>query len=204
MGKLYRVPPSTRRRRPLNRRQVTQVRKIVNSGKQFKTKATYGQQTITSTGALTELTAITEGDDFYNREGDKIQLLNIKMLLSMINNSTTPTTNKARIMIVRAKGAPLVVADMPTFESQPDLDKMSVLWEEHWFFDDQVTYQPIQRNSKIRFKKGRIPYMLVKYDDDESATNAQHNAVYAYWVGSEATNGPMVRYIFYTNYWNAT
>lgn len=56
----------------LNFKQVKQVQKIINKNKQLKHVYISAASTISTTGVLKEFTTVTEGDNFNNRDGDKI------------------------------------------------------------------------------------------------------------------------------------
>lgn len=199
-GRIYRAPVP--KRRPLNTRQVKQVQKIIEKDKKFKTKHDYFNVTPLTTKSLTELTAITEGDNYFERHGDKIHLKKIVIHMSIAQNDT-PTRMMNRLLIVRSKTGPLVVADLPAYDAEVDLDDMAILHEEIFNIQSVDNTQPIQRTIKLKFQNKRVPHMNVEYDDDDSATNAQNNPVYMYWVGSDATYGLSVIGHYYTSFFDA-
>lgn len=194
-GKIYRAPA----RKPLNVRQTKQVQRIIQKNKQFKTFHDSFLISVSDAKDLTEFTAITEGDDYNTRDGDKIQLKNILVHLS-INTTDTPIGGKVRLMMIRSKTGPLVVADLPAYNAEPDLDKYAILYEEFFNMQDD-NINPINRKIKLKFQNKKVPHMNVHFDDDESATLAQRNPVYMYWVSSASC--AVVLGNFYTNFFNA-
>ncbi len=187
-GKMTRVFRGTgSRQRSLNFRQVKQVQKIINTNKKLKSKWTnFNNITMDIAGSLIEITAIPEGDDFNQRDTDKILCQSVKVQLSL-RNGVTPGPQNNRIMLVRAKQGTLAIADMPSVVQEPDQDKMQVLYDEIIGYND-VDFDPLIRNIFKGFRKRNIPHLTVTYDDDESATAAQRHAIYLYLVGSTDTN----------------
>lgn len=186
----------------LNFKQVKQVQRIINKNKQLKHVWTSAAQGFSTAGTLIEFTGISEGDNFNNRDGDKIGLQSIRAQLSMRNNTTTPTTQQIRVMIVRGKYGPLVVGDFPTLTGAPDLDKMQVYYDEIWALSDIESDPPIQRKFKKKFSTRKIPHLLVGYDDDVSASAAQRNPIYLYAETSEATNVARMEGYIYAKFFN--
>ncbi len=175
------------RGRKLNFRQVKQVQKIINSNKKLKSKWTFfNNLDMDIAGTLLEITAIPEGDDFNQRDTDKILVQSVKVQTTT-RNGVTPGPQNNRIMLVRAKQGTLVIADMPSVSEEPDQDKMQVLYDEIIGYND-VDFDPLQRYIFKSFKKRNIPHLTVTYDDDESATAAQRHGIYFYVVGSTDTN----------------
>lgn len=186
MGKLVR---STR---PLNRRQVKQVQKIVDINKKLKQNWTFATDTIDTTGYLLEFTAIPEGDDFNQRSSDKIRLQSIRAQLAVRQTGVTPSSADVRVMIVRGKFGPLAVGNMPAYNAEPDLDRMQVYYDFITTLAD-VEINPIHLTYMKKFRTKKVPHISVNYDDDVSGTAAQNNPLYLYAVGSTAANAPFLR-----------
>lgn len=186
----------------LNFKQVKQVQRIINKNKQLKHVYISAASTISTTGVLKEFTTVTEGDNFNNRDGDKIGVQSIRFQLSIRNNSTTPTAQDCRIMLVRGKYGPLATGDMPAIAGAPDLDKMQVYYDETFSMSDIEFDMPMQRNFKKKFTTKKIPHLLVNYDDDVSASVAQKNPLYLFYIGTEATNPAAVRGYTYLKFFN--
>lgn len=200
-GRMVKVV-SANPRRGLNFKQVKQVQNIINKNKQLKHVYQSAGNTISTTGVLKEFTSVAEGDNFNNRDGDKIGVQSIRAMLSLRNNSSTPTAQDIRVMIVRGKYGPLVVGDMPAITGAPDLDKMQVYYDETFTLSDIEFDHPMQRNFKKKFRNRKIPHLLVGYDDDESATAAQRSPIYLYHIGTEATNVAAIRGYVYLKFFN--
>lgn len=192
MGKLIRVSRSSKR--GLNFKQVKQVQKIINTGKQIKTFRTTHDVTTTNAGFFVDLSAVTEGDDFFQRDGDKIHAVSLKTVASMLGTTALATKATIRVLIVRSKTGPLVVGDMPAaLLAQPDLDKMQVLYDHHYQFTASGLGDQIEINYFKSFKNRKVPWMNILYDDDESALLSQSNGVYLFLDTDAAANGPLFR-----------
>lgn len=187
-GKMYNY--TAQNRKGLNFKQVKQVQKIIQKNQQLKTFRSVLANTITTTGVLIECTAITEGDNFNNRDGDKIKVQSLKIPYTICPATDNAIVQNNRIIIVRGKFGPLVVADMPTtVTGQCDLDKMQV-------YHDRL-YQVIDNQDAINdhvvvpfyksFKNKKVPHLLCHYDDDISASACQSNPIYVYTIASSAT-----------------
>lgn len=196
-GRLYNATMSRR----LNKRQVKQVQKIVEKNKQLRTAyvdlddASFAS----SSPVFVELTSIAEGDDNNLRDSDRINLKSIR--LNLVASKLPATTNgdvtTIRVLIARSKTGPLTVADFPASTiALPDNDKMQVLYDRYYalgpydtdgiFIDSVLREIPI----KLKFANKKVPHLTVGYDDDVSATAAQHNPIY---LNIEATGNNTMR-----------
>lgn len=139
----YSRDPRSLPARKLNRRQVKQVQKIVNSNMFLKQTylAVANNTAVASTGTLLEITAIPDGDAFNQRESNRLRLLSYNAKYQFRNSSSNTIssgteTPRLRMLIVRSKQGPLVLADLPTtVTGLPDLDRMQV-------YHDRVHYLP--------------------------------------------------------------
>jgi len=190
---------SAGRQRPLNRRQFKQVQKIVDKDKQLKQCWTpLTSASFSSTPYFVELTELAEGEDFNQRDSDLVNAisLDVKFTIARSAATTNGTASTVRIMIVRSKVGPVVVADLPaspTSSTQPNLTKYSVLYERFIsigpYDSDGIFIDTVCKDiqHKIKFKKGKIPHLGLMYDDAVSATAAQKNGIYLYVDNSDAT-----------------
>lgn len=174
--------------RKLNNRQVRQVQKIVEGNKQIKRLNTSVNGTFTTTGDLYELTAIAKSNTNLTRDSDRINLLQAELEVGFY--SDTAGYKQLRIMMVRGKYGPLVLADFPDIVTTPDYDKMQVYHDRVYTigpgstnFDSSVIHRV---NLKKQFKNRKVPHLNVIYDTDVSATAAQDNPIYIYFIQSSA------------------
>lgn len=196
-GKIYKYP------RRLNTRQVKQVQKIVNKNRTFKTDFQFVNVEPNTTGALVEFTDIDQGDDYNQRDTDRILLQGIRAMLSL---DLDGQDNRIRVLIVRSKIGPLVLADFPAYNTQPNLDKMQVYYEYYVGTSVADADRPFQIRYKKKFNKGKIPHMKVTYADSVSVTAAQSNPVYLFTVGNvaAATSTSLLSGYIYTNWYDAS
>lgn len=177
----------TAKSKGFNRKQVRQVQKIVDSNKKLKSKTNIFELTLSNAGTLTELTAITEGDDFYQRDTDVIRLMSAKGHYNITNGSTA-SAQSCRVLIVRSKVGPLVLANMPAINAMPDLDKFVVLYDQYIRLEaTKDAYLPIFRFYKS-FKNKKVPHLNVIYDDDKDDTASQNHGVYVFTITSAPSN----------------
>lgn len=171
--------------------QVKQVQKIVNKNKRLKT-AWYNINSSATSGTpiFTDITAISEGEDFSQRDSDHILAASLRVQWSMIN-ANTATNQIVRVMIVRGLHGNLLSSDMPAVGVTPNLDLMQVLYDETIHLPGAV-FDPITRFHFKSFKNKKVPHMRVTYNDAASATNAFSNPVYYYAVSSVGTNGAQI------------
>lgn len=192
MGRIVRVAPRRTKGRSLNYKQVKQVQKIIQKNKQLKNhRAEINTGTVDNTGILNEISAISEGDDFNNRDGDKIQALSIKMHGPVRSDTSATGFTTLRVMICRGKFGPLVIGDMPAdTNEQPDLDKMQIYYDRNFTVGHLDTRVVNDVGYYKSFKNSKVPHLLLHYDDDTSATACQSNPLYIFHVSNAATNGP--------------
>lgn len=190
MGRMYRAPAPTGARKGLNFKQVKQVQKIINKNLQIKTYRSVIAVTSTTAGSLIECTSISEGDNFNERDGDKIKVQSLKIPYSICPDTTNAIVHNVRVMVVRGKYGPLVVGDLPTtVTGQADLDKMQV-------YHDKL-YQLIDNQDALNdnvivpfyksFKNKKVPHLLSHFDDSVSATACQSNPIYFFTIASSST-----------------
>ncbi len=180
-----RITQGLNRQRPLNTRQVRQVSKIINSQRILKRKLTmFNSFAVSTTGSLIEISAIAEGDDYQQRTGDIILALKASFSLAF---QAGDVTNLLRVMLVRAKFGSLDVSQMPAIGNEADQDRMQVYFDKHWFMDNVgiVTLNDVQHVKS--FTNRKVPGLNIKYDDTTSATAAQSNALYIYFVSDSGT-----------------
>lgn len=190
MGQMYRAPQPTGARRGLNYKQVKQVQKIIQKNQQLKVFRTQLAVTGVTAGTLVELSAISEGDNFNNRDGDKIKVQSLKMPFAIEGDTASTILQRVRILVVRSKTGPLVAANFPaSLTGQPDLDKMQVYYDRMYSYMDQQ--ESISDNVTVpmykSFKNKKVPHLLCHYDDDVSATDCQQNPIYLWIVGLSNT-----------------
>jgi hypothetical protein len=196
-----RVNASSFRQRKLNFRQVKQVQKIVDKNKQLKQCWTPLDDASfdSSNPVFIELTQLTEGDDFFERDSDLVRLLSLKLMFTInrLPATTNASVTTARIMVCRTKVGPLTVADMPgspVSSTQPNLTKYQVLYERfvsigpydsdsNGFIDN--TSKDVQ--IKLKFRNRKIPHLGLMYDESVSNTASQKNAVYLHIDTSDTT-----------------
>jgi len=205
-GRMY-VSARRSKQRSLNFKQVKQVQKIIQKNKQLKNvRKEIASNGITTTGILQEITAISEGDNFNNRDGDKVQVLSMKLHSNIYSGAAGTNNTQIRCMLVRGKYGPLALADMPADErEQPDLDKMQVYFDRLYTLgaagsgDDHINGVLHYKS----FKNSKVPHLLVHFDDDESATAAQSNPLYIFAISNTAANGPSWEGWVDTKFFNA-
>lgn len=188
MGKIYQAPS-----RGLSNKQKKQVKSIVNSQKDMKQFfQSFLQTPLSGTAEIDDLTLVAKGDAFNQRSEDTIQALSLKVNFCLANNATG-TRQVFRILIVRAKNIPLVLADVPTVTATPNYEKMQVYYDKTFFCDtaEHTTFQSFEK--KLNFKKKQIPYMKIGYDESVSATIPQRNGIYIMSCSSEASNAPAIQ-----------
>lgn len=190
---MYRAPVP--RRKGLNFKQVKQVQKIIQKNQQIKTVRQPILATVDSTGALEEITLVGTGDDFFERLVDKIKVQSIKFPYSIAPNTTSTSLRNMRVMVVRGKYGPLTLTDMPTsVTAQADLDKMQVYHDRVYFL--VANQDSINGHAKVpfykSFKNKKVPHLLVHYDDDVSATAAQSNPLYVFYIADSSTTPPNI------------
>lgn len=166
----------------LSTRQFRQVVKIVNAKKELK-RVYYNLNAFasTDTGNTTEITSISEGNNWNERDSDRIQCLSLKGNIQLYGPDTT---NTIRVMIVRSKTGPLVLGDFPTLAGQPDLDKYQILFDRTYMTASEM---PITERSfiSIKFKNKKVPGLNVGYDNSVSNSFAQSNPIYL-WSRSDS------------------
>ncbi len=158
------------KRRGLTGRQRTQVKKLITSNQQVKQLWLSVNNIFTDAGTLQELTTIGEGNDFDERNTDRIKVLSARLHVSIGPTAVNSLEQTDRVMIVRSKRGPLLLADLPGIFSAPDLDKFQVLLDRYLFYSGQSEQDQSTIDMFHSFKKGRIPHMKCIYDDDVSAT----------------------------------
>lgn len=196
MGKIYRATKG----RPLNKKQKKQVYNIVNKNKLFRRSRQTLSTPIGTTGQMIELTECTEGDDRNNRLGDEITVFKIRVQMGANVNIDViggdaappiPESMQIRLIIAMSQIGAITVADFPSNTLVlPDYDKLVVYYDRTFrksAFDGSVNI-----DFKKKFRKGNIPGITVKYDDDTSATDAVHHPIYAFVISSDNTYPPGV------------
>lgn len=196
-GRMTRVVRATGgRKRGLNFKQVKQVQKIINSNQRLKTfRASLNVGVVTTAGVLTEVSAIAEGDDFSQRDSDRIRAASLKLHGAVQGNTAVTGYTVLRIMLCRAKHGVLALADMPVggnITDQADLDKIQVYSDRLYILHDDADGSGTAHNDIFvfkSFKNRKVPHMNIEYDDSESATLAQKNACYVFQLSNQAVNG---------------
>lgn len=171
--------------------QVKQVQKIVNKNKRLKT-AWYNINSAASSTVpiFTDITAISEGEDFSQRDSDHILAASLRVQWSMVN-ANTATAQGLRVMIVRGLHGNLLSSDMPAVGVTPNLDLMQVLYDEVIQLPGAV-FDPITRFHFKSFKNKKVPHMRITYNDAASVTAAFSNPVYFYAISTVSTNAATV------------
>lgn len=187
MGRIYK--PSTQR--GLNFKQVKTVQKLINKNQQMKVVRQAVSSTMNTTGVLTEISTCAEGDNFNNRDGDKIKCQSIKCVLTITPNASSATSQVVRILVARGKNGPLAIGAFPaTVNAQPDLDQMQVYHDRIYSVvkdQDGINFDvPIYKS----FKNKKVPHLLIHYSDAVSSTLANDNPLYLFVLGNNATNPP--------------
>lgn len=171
--------------------QVKQVQKIVNKNKRLKS-AWYNinSQAPSSSPIFTDITAVSEGEDFSQRDSDVILAASLRVQWS-IAQANTPTAQNIRVMVVRGLHRTLLSSDMPAAGVTPNLDLMQVLYDEVIHLPGS-SIDPITRFHFKSFKNKKVPHMKVTFNDAASATAAFSNPVYFYAVSTVTTNAAQV------------
>lgn len=180
--RVYTANTGGRRQRKLNNRQVKQVQKIINSNKLLKVFYTAMPGGIASaTPQLIPLDSVTKGDEFFQRDSDRINVQSLKLTLGIYN--TAAAVNTIRIIVLRSKVGPLVVGDLPAaINTVPDLDKMQVYEDRIYSFGTAGSAAFFNDQMFKSFKNKKVPHMKVGYDETVSATLAQDNPLYIYFL----------------------
>lgn len=159
----------------------------MNKNKQYRENYIHFEYECNTSGTLVEITSIGEatGADWYDRECNTIQVKHLEVQGDYISDTLY---NVTRILIVRSKVGPLVAADLPTFQTQANLQKMEILYDKVKSFSlpAGAGQQLPLIHFKHSFKTGKIPHLNVGYVDLVSATAAQKNPLYIWFVGSLA------------------
>lgn len=178
-------------RKGFSNKQMSTIRNMIKSDKSYKEKQQdVSTADLTSTGDLTEFTSISEGNDFNVRASDKCYLTKIELQLEMLDNVGEGGTTAVRIIVARGRNGPLSTGDFPNTTGAVNIDKLQVYHDKLILLTDanvgarRVTF-------KKSFQRGKIPHMVLRYDDAESAFSAQHNPVYL-WMISDKASGPQV------------
>ncbi len=166
-------------RKGFSNKQMKTIRNMIKSDKSYKEKQQDASVAeLINTGDLTEITSISEGDDFNVRASDKCYLTKVEMQLEI----TSSVGNDAiRVIIARGRNGPLSTSDFPSTTGAVNIDKLQV------YYDKLVlsSLNDARRFSfKKSFQKGKIPHMVLRYDDAESAFACQHNPVYL-WITTD-------------------
>lgn len=100
------------------------IKRVVNSQKETKyILEAVGATNIDNIGYLTQLCSIGQGDDASSRDGNYIFLKSFQFRFQITG---ADTTNYFRIMVVRALGNDLVLADLPSYYAFADHTKYYV------------------------------------------------------------------------------
>lgn len=185
----YKRRPYTFRKRRFNF--AKSVKRIVQ--KQAETKfglTTYSDETIDGTGATpvsTHLTAIGQGDNQNNREGNRITLTGIHGRIHFQRDasaSSNSTTIRAVLYHPKADAAELSTTDIT---DSIDMDKYTVLMDRLIIIPDDrdAAYMDIRR----KFNFGKRSGINVQYSGSSGA-NISKNALYLYMVSDETTYPP--------------
>lgn len=179
-GRMYKYKP-----KKLNNTQVKQVQKIINKDKIYHEIFQSVGDEANTTGFLYNVFAVAEGNDFNQRESDKIHAKHMEMKLVLTQTDTN--ANGIRIIVARSKIGHLITSDFPAWNGQPDLTIMQIL------YDNILVTPALQPNApitvakfKYSFKTKKIPHLNIGYVDTDSATAPAKNGVYVYVVGSLA------------------
>ncbi len=168
-------------KRGFSQKQYKTIRKMIQSDKSYKEKqSASGVIGLTSSGNLSEFTSIAEGDDFNVRASDKCYLTKIEMQMEVISGSST-TNDTVRIIVGRGRNGSLSTADFPSTTGAVNTDKIQVYYDRLVIINDNQT-QARRFSFNKSFSKGKIPHMVLRYDDDVSAFSCQHNPVYLWAV----------------------
>lgn len=174
-----------------NQKQYKTIRKMIQSDKSYKEKqADASLADLTSTGDLTEFTSIGEGNDFNTRSSDKTNLIKIELQVEMLDNVGSGGNTTVRVIVARGRNGPLSTGDFPSTAGAINTDKLQVYYDKISLISDKATASK-RFTFKKSFAKGKIPHMVLRYDDAESASACQHNPVYL-WMISDKASGPEV------------
>ncbi len=183
-------------KRGFSQKQYKTIRKMIQSDKSYKEKQQDASvASLLNTGDLTEITSIAEGDDFNVRASDKCYLTKIEMQLEALEFIGDGSSSIAmRVIIARGRNGSLSTSDFPSTTGAVNIDKLQV------YYDKQVLLNGVSGSVTGRrfsfnksFSRGKIPHMVLRYDDAESAFSAQHNPVYLWMVTDQTTSdGPKV------------
>lgn len=182
-------------RRGLNKRQLSQVKKIVTKNRQYKTVYTsLANQSITNTApSFFALSTITQSADNEptERASDYIHAISLRLsfALQSVANAGSTANNQARIMIVRAKAQPLIISDFPTFNGTPNQEEMQIYYDKVHAFGPNVSSsaggEGLTFNKLIKFKKGKIPHLGISYQD--ASTTPFENQLSMYIIPASDT-----------------
>lgn len=91
-------PYKRRRGKPLNRKQKSQVKRIVSAGEETRAFDTYETIAVSNTGSITDLTTIAQGDAVNQREANLINPVSIRLFFTSILGDAT---NFCRYVVFR-------------------------------------------------------------------------------------------------------
>ncbi len=170
------------------------VKKLINV--EYHSKKTDWTVDPNTTGTVLNLTAISQGDDFSNRQGRKIKLFSIRSMGSVRVNASS-TRSHGRFMIVRDNlGSTTIPAIADMFVSvaqflanQPKLDdpqtnaRFTVLFDKFYILEQEQSIKKIDHYQKI----GSHVTFTGTAGTDEGKGN-----IYVFSASNEATNDPIV------------
>lgn len=91
--------------------------------------------------------------------------------------------NTIRVIVARSKIGPLVVGNFPAaINTVPDLDKMQIYEDKIFSFGTAGSAAFLNTELFKSFRNKKVPHLLIGYDETTSATVAQNNPLYVYFL----------------------
>lgn len=178
------------------------VKALVNSEKHTYSR-TVSASTINSTGSMVELSNISQGDEYTNRQGRSILAKSLELNGWMVQNPSASTT-VLRIIIFRdnnADGSTPVSTEVLTSNNtfslrnpEPhNMKRYQILLDKVYTFDD----------AKSKIAKFSFYKQMNKHIKFANGANSNQGSLWCYLLSNEPTNAPTVnlnsRIRFYDN-----
>ncbi len=174
---------------------VEKIARLINV--EYKTITTSFTTDPNSSGAVVNLTAIAQGDDIANRQGNKIRAKHISVRGHALIGASA-TASQLRMMIVRDNNGsttqPAITdlfTDVTTFRTDANKlgdpqsnSRFSVLWD-HFFLLDAVN----SSQRKVKWSSSLDHHIFYT---GTAATDEGKGNMYLFIASNEATNDPIV------------
>lgn len=144
---------------------------------------------IPSTGILFNLSAISQGTGDNQRVGNRITAtkLHIKKIIRLAY-SATAQSNGIRALVVKSRGGPLTITDMPNYYSPVDLDLMYVLDDRMVTVSGRPDLAGTSFDPDMAYKYEVKKKLNLNLHYNDTATTATDSNLYLYLVSEVPLN----------------